>query len=251
MPDTMLMAIGGVAVADIAGADAISRVEAALARRRRLDVGFVNAHCVNVARRNAAYRAALAEFLLLPDGVGVDIAASVLYGRHFTENLNGTDFVPRLLAGLPGQRRIALVGAAPGIAERAAAGLSAVAPQHEVFAVADGYFGAQGRQEVLDRLAASRPDIVLVAMGVPAQEIFIRRHLTDSHGTVFIGVGALFDFLAGNVLRAPRAVRRLRLEWVWRLGLEPKRLFRRYVLGNPLFLKDVMLDRLRRGRRAT
>lgn len=239
------MAIAGIAIADVSGTDAIARVEAALAARRLMRLGFVNAHCVNVARRNAAYRAAIADFLLLPDGIGVDIGAKLLHGRAFAENLNGTDFIPQLVMALSRPAKIALLGAAPGIAERAAENFARVVPQHEVFAVSDGYFGTAGRAAVLDRLEALRPDMVLVAMGVPAQEIFIADHLDERHGTVFVAVGALLDFLAGNVPRAPRLARKLRAEWIWRLALEPKRLFRRYVVGNPVFLRDVLLDRLR------
>ena len=250
MPETTRMAIGELAVADISGSEAIARVEAALCGGPALKLAFVNAHCVNVARRDAAYRMALAEFLLLPDGIGVDIGASLLHGRRFRENLNGTDFIPRLVASLSRPCRIVLLGAAPGIAERAAAALSAQAPRHEIFAVADGYFSDAERDAVLDRLAAASPDIVLVAMGVPSQEMFIARHLDERHGRVFLGVGALFDFLAGNVARAPRIVRKLRLEWAFRLAIEPRRLFRRYVVGNPLFLKDILQDRLR-GRGGT
>ena len=239
------MALGGVAISDVAAREAIDRIEAALSARRLTRRGFVNAHCVNIARRNPAYREAIADFLLLPDGVGVDIGAKILHGRPFDENLNGTDFVPRLIAALSTPIKIALVGAAPGIAERAAENLARVVPQHEIVAVADGYFGTAGRAAVLDRLEALKPDIVLVAMGVPAQEIFIADHLDERHGTIFVAVGALFDFIAGNVPRAPRIARTLRAEWLWRLALEPKRLFRRYVGGNPLFLRDVMLDKLR------
>ncbi|MBO0661636.1 WecB/TagA/CpsF family glycosyltransferase [Jiella sp. MQZ9-1] len=246
-PDSVTIA--GLAIADITGAAAIAKVEHALSTRAPLKLGFVNAHCVNIARRDAAYRRALADFLLLPDGIGVDLGAKILRGEPFCENLNGTDFVPRLAAQLATPRRIALLGAAPGIAERAAAALSVLAPQHAIVAIGDGYFGEAGRPKVLATLASERPDIVLVAMGVPAQERFIADHLDTQHGTVFIAVGALFDFLAGNVQRAPQAIRRLRMEWAWRLGLEPKRLFRRYVLGNPQFLIEVGLDRLRPSRR--
>jgi exopolysaccharide biosynthesis WecB/TagA/CpsF family protein len=77
-------------------------------------------------------------------------------------------------------------------------------------------------------------------MGNPKQEFWIADRLSGRHGALAIGVGALFDFLAGEVKRAPEALRRLRLEWAWRLMLEPQRLFRRYVLGNPLFLLRVL-----------
>ena len=249
MPEMMKIGMGGLAIADMSGTQAIARVEVSLEHGRQMKLGFVNAHCVNIARRNATYRDALAGFLLLPDGVGVDIGAKILHGQRFSENLNGTDFIPRLVAALSGHRRIALVGAAPGVAERAAASLAAVAPNHDYVAIADGYFDDKGRRDILDRLVAERADIVLVALGVPAQEIFINRYLAERHGTVFIAVGALFDFLAGNVARAPRPIRKLRLEWIWRLALEPRRLFRRYLVGNPVFLKEIAVEKLGRWRR--
>ncbi|UIJ74205.1 WecB/TagA/CpsF family glycosyltransferase [Aurantimonas sp. HBX-1] len=241
--------LAGIAVADATGEAVIGVLDALLAAGHPTRLAFLNAHCVNLARRDAHYREALAQFLVLPDGVGIDIAGRVLHGAAFRENLNGTDFVPRLLAGLGGPLRVALVGGAPGVAERAAERLAASIPAHVYIPVSDGYFGAD-RAPVLASLAAERPDIVLVAMGVPAQELFIAEHLDARHGRLFVGVGALFDFLAGNVARAPRAVRALRLEWLWRLALEPGRLWRRYILGNPLFLLEILRDRLRRNRTA-
>ena len=89
-----------------------------------------------------------------------------------------------------------------------------------------------------------RPDILLVAMGVPRQEFWIAKNITSSHCTLPIAVGALLDFLSGSVPRAPAWMRRLRLEWVFRLIVEPGRLWRRYVLGNPVFLARVVRQKL-------
>lgn len=241
--------IAGIAVADATGDAVIAALRASLAAGLTVRLAFLNAHCVNLARRDDRYRTALGQFLVLPDGIGVDIAGRILNGAPFRENLNGTDFVPRLLAGLGGTLRVGLVGGAPGVAEAAAARLAAEIPAHVFLPIADGFFG-EDRAAVLSHLARERPDIVLVAMGVPAQEMFIAEHLDERHGHLFIGVGALLDFLAGTVARAPHLVRSARLEWLWRLGLEPGRLWRRYVLGNPLFLLDTVRDRLRRNRTA-
>ncbi|MCB8839597.1 WecB/TagA/CpsF family glycosyltransferase [Aurantimonas sp. VKM B-3413] len=237
-------AIAGIEVTDAAGTTVIADLAAALAAGRTTRLAFLNAHCVNVARNDPAYHAALRRFLVLPDGIGVDLAGRILHGRPFTENLNGTDFVPRLLAALaPYRLRVALIGAAPGVAERAAERLAVDIPGHTFLAVSDGYFGADHRPEVLKKLAAAKADIVIVALGVPGQERFIAEHLTPEHGRLFIGVGALLDFLAGEVQRAPRLVRAVRAEWVWRLSLEPARLWRRYILGNPIFLAAILRDR--------
>ena len=230
--------IAGVEVIDAKGGDVIQRLRAGLMGERMTRIAFLNAHCANVARRDEAYREAMAQCLVLPDGVGVDIGAKILYGAPFAENLNGTDFLPRFLIALEGCRR--------GIADRAVLSLAAIAPQHHYEAVSDGFFGEDGVSDVLSRLEEGRFDIVLVAMGVPLQERFIVDALDHRHGRLAFAVGALFDFLAGEVVRAPRAIRRLRLEWVWRLVLEPGRLWRRYVLGNPLFIAGMLKDRVLR-----
>ncbi|MCK5933008.1 MAG: WecB/TagA/CpsF family glycosyltransferase [Fulvimarina manganoxydans] len=245
-PLTQRRRIAGVDVIDAKGGDVVQRLRSALAGTKLTRVAFLNAHCANIARRDRAYREAMAQCLVLPDGVGVDIGAKILYGAPFSENLNGTDFLPRFLMALRTGRRVALVGGRPGIADRAVLSLAAIAPQHHYEAVSDGFFGEAGLPDVLSRLEEGRFDIVLVAMGVPLQERFIVEALDHRHGQVAFAVGALFDFLAGEVVRAPRAVRRLRLEWVWRLGLEPGRLWRRYILGNPLFIAGMLKDRLMR-----
>ncbi|KQT87913.1 WecB/TagA/CpsF family glycosyltransferase [Aurantimonas sp. Leaf443] len=248
--DGAFRAIAGVPIADARAADVVAHLEAMLEAGAVQRLAFLNAHCVNVARRDDAYRRVLTRFLVLPDGIGVDLGALILHGAPYTENLNGTDFVPRLLAEIAPGRRVALVGGRPGVAERAGLALRRLCPGHTIEAVSDGYFDAEARGALLARLAAFRADIVLVALGVPGQETFIDTWLDERHGRLFIGVGALFDFLAGEVPRAPALVRRLRLEWAFRLSMEPGRLFRRYVLGNPAFLLAVLRERraLWRGR---
>lgn len=248
-PSPDVLRIAGIQTANLTSKEAIERVARSLQAGTLLKLAFLNAHCVNVSRRDADYRERLSRFLVLPDGVGVDLAARLLYHTEFRENLNGTDFVPRLLGALPGPLTIALVGGAPGVARRAAARLSSDVPLHRFVAVSDGFFGADQRNAMLADLADAHADIVLVAMGVPVQEQFIDEHLSLRHARVAIGVGALFDFLAGNVSRAPRLVRDLRMEWAYRLALEPSRLWRRYVLGNPLFLLGILRDKTlsRRG----
>lgn len=244
-----LRAIGGVGVA------AVSRDEAVRVVCERLDAGiftriaFLNAHCVNLAYARPDYRASLADFMVLPDGVGIDLAARMLFGKAFPENLNGTDFVPFLLGRIERPLRVALIGAQEGVATRAAAKFAELAPRHTFLAVSNGYFREGPETEaVLAKLRAAKPDIVLVALGVPRQELFISHHLTGEEATVAIAVGALLDFMAGKVPRAPHPVRALRLEWVYRLALEPRRLWKRYILGNPRFLLHVIRETRARAR---
>jgi exopolysaccharide biosynthesis WecB/TagA/CpsF family protein len=87
--------------------------------------------------------------------------------------------------------------------------------------------------------------MLFIAKGVPDQELWISAHAAQLSAPVVLGVGALFDFYSGAIPRAPQYLRRLRLEWLYRLWCEPRRLFRRYVLGNPEFVTRAVLWRLR------
>ncbi|SFN23256.1 polymer biosynthesis protein, WecB/TagA/CpsF family [Thioclava dalianensis] len=200
-------------------------------------VYFLNAHCANLQNRDRAYAAALARAdALLPDGIGVDMAARMT-GTRLSENLNGTDFTPALLQEAAARGlSVFLFGASPGTAQAAAAKLSSDIPGLQIAGTRDGYEGAADSQAAIAEINASGADILLVAMGVPMQELWIDRHLDDLSPRLVLGVGALFDFLAGNVSRAPSLLRRARLEWVWRLAQEPRRLAKRYLLGNASFL---------------
>lgn len=240
------MNILGVDVANPSRGQAINTIRRAIERKRFTKVAFLNAHSANTAVTDPDFARMMAGFLVLPDGIGVDIAARQLYGQAFRENLNGTDFVPALLAAIDTPLTVGIVGAIRANGEKAAAGLTESMPQHRFVYLNDGYLKAMDEPEVLARIKALRPDILLIAMGVPRQEKWIEQHLDKSHCTVAIAVGALLDFLSGAVRRAPLPVRRLRLEWMYRLMLEPGRLWRRYVLGNPLFLLRVMRQKLRR-----
>jgi exopolysaccharide biosynthesis WecB/TagA/CpsF family protein len=239
-----LKSIFGVAVSDLSRDEAIGRLLQAVQYRQPMKIAFCNAHTANLAWNDPAIRALLADFTVFADGVGVDIAARLLHGHSFAANLNGTDFVPALLVAEARPLRIALFGAKPGVADRAAAVLADIAPQHRITAVMHGYAGETETEAFLRELHANPVDILLVAMGNPHQEQWIARNITGDHATLALGVGALFDFLAGEVPRAPLWTRQMRLEWLYRLAQEPSRLFARYVLGNPLFLLRVALVKL-------
>lgn len=239
----------GVEVRDVTRAAALAALHADIASGTHRRIAFLNAHGANLAASDPAFRAVLERCIVLPDGIGVDIAAWVLHGRRFLANLNGTDFVPALLAAAPAPLKVGLYGAKPGIAERAAVGLAALDARHDYRAMAHGYVGADAQRALLAALSEWKPDILLVALGAPGQETWIARHITQHHCTLAIGVGALFDFASGMVPRAPAWVRRLRMEWVHRLAREPGRLWRRYLLGNPVFL--VRLLRRKAGFGAT
>ncbi|TDH39414.1 glycosyltransferase [Pseudohoeflea suaedae] len=212
-------------------------------------VNFLNANNANIAYGNAGYREALAASdMLLPDGIGMDIAAKAIAGEAFPANLNGTDFIPALLLHIDRPLRVALIGGSAAAVEQAAINFKKLAPWHEFRAISDGYFGEEGSERVKQDLAAFAPDFTLVAMGSPLQELWIKSNIGPEHGRLVMGVGALFDFVSGQVRRAPQWVRDLRFEWVFRLLVEPGRLWHRYIVGNPLFIYRVFRYRLTHDR---
>lgn len=218
--------------------------DASCGRRRR--VFFVNAHCANVAYRDDGYDALLrAEPAVYADGIGMRIASRIA-GLPLDHNVNGTDLFDELcLAASAAGISIALLGAKPGTTDRCVAVLAERYPDLKVAWHAHGYLTEEQEADALESLNASGAGLLFVAKGVPMQEHWINEHDGQLVTPVVLGVGALLDFVAGNVSRAPEAVRALSLEWAWRLAQEPKRMFERYVMGNPLFLLRVLRARLR------
>ena len=234
----------GVPVVAAGWNEALDFVADHVERGEFLRLGWLNANNANVMHDRPDYRAALQQFVILPDGVGVDIASLILHGRSFPANLNGTDLTPAILQRIAMPMRVALMGSRLPVAETAAGSFRELAPQHDYRVIVDGFFKPEEQDRVLEAIADYRPHMLLVAMGVPRQELFIANALTPQHCTVAIAVGALFDLHTGVVPRASPLMRRLRLEWLSRLIAEPRRLWRRYVIGNPLFLWRVLVARL-------
>lgn len=235
----------GVPFTDLLFDEAVERVGEMLATPGAKQVVLANAHTLNLAHADTAYRQVLCDAtLVLRDGVGIELA-SLLLGRRLRHNFVGTDFVPRCLQALAAARpTVLLFGARPGVAARAGRLLEEHCHGIRVVAALDGYGDAP---TAIARIRGLRPDIVLVALGNPRQEHWIAAHLHELECRVAIGVGALFDYLSGEVRRAPGWVLALRCEWIFRMVMEPKRLARRYLVGNPLFLWHFVRSLLARG----
>ncbi|QRE72759.1 WecB/TagA/CpsF family glycosyltransferase [Methylobacterium aquaticum] len=234
----------GVSISDLTRDEVFSRLRDALDRRTQLCLGFCNANMLLKALGLPAYAAALRSFLLVSDGLGIDLCSGLFRGRSFRQNLNGTDLIPAFLATETAPRTLYLLGAKPGIAEAAARNLALLHPQHRVVGVRDGYFAPAETGAVIAAINAASPDILLVALGNPGQEMFIAEHAPRIDARVLMGVGALLDYTAGASVRAPAAWRLLRLEWVFRLLREPRRLGRRYTVDIVVFLVTILRLRL-------
>ena len=176
---------------------------------------------------------------MFADGIGIRIGAG-LNGQLVKDNVNGTDMFPRLCQRLAEQGvGVYLLGGREGVAEQAALRMQQRFPELIISGHQHGYFDANNTQAVIDDINASGAAVLLVAMGAPAQELWIEQYADQLAPSVNIGVGGLFDFYSGRISRAPLWLRQIGMEWIWRLSQEPARMWRRYVLGNPVFLARV------------
>jgi alpha-1,3-mannosyltransferase len=221
-------------------AEAVDKIDTEYATRKPAMVAFANANALNVAAIDDKFRSVLQRCLVMNDGIGVDAASRILFGARFPQNLNGTDFTPNYFRNTKNNYRIFFLGSSSGIAERAASRLIAMCGRHSIAGCQNGYGRAGDNAGIVAKIVASEADVVLVAMGNPAQEMWLADNLEATGCRLGFAVGALFDFLSGDVPRAPSWVRSVRLEWVYRLLREPGRLWRRYVVGNPIFLLRVL-----------
>ena len=220
-----------------------------LVRRRGGVVLNVNAHCLNLCYRDPALRRFFgAADLVFCDGAGVRLAARLLGGR-LPERITYADWLPRLAAFAERENlSLFFLGAGPGVAENAARKLRDTHPTLKMVGVRHGFFdreaGGPGNEAVLAEINKASPDVLLLGLGMPLQE----RWLMENRRRLDVGAaltgGAVFDYASGGLRRGPRLLTDNGLEWLARLLVEPRRLWRRYLLGNPLFLLRVLRQRL-------
>ena len=221
-------------------AEAVERIDAEYDAQNPTIVAFANANTLNVAAIDDRFRGILKRCLVVNDGIGIDAASRILFGSRFPQNLNGTDFTPNYFRQTRNSYRIFFLGSSSGVAERAATRLMAMCGRHQIAGCQNGYSRTGDDPRITARIRQSGADVVLVAMGNPAQELWLAENLDATGCRLGFGVGALFDFLSGDIARAPMWVRSARLEWCYRLWREPGRLWRRYIVGNPIFLLRVL-----------
>lgn len=226
----------GLPIRSLAPDRCVAELDRCVEEEAPVRLGFVNIYTAYLISNDPAYQEALQRLVLLNDGVGLDLVNMILHGRRFAHNLNGTDFVPLYLRSTRHSYRVFLLGAKPGIAEAALHVLRKLAPQHDYVGARHGYFTPEENEGILERISAAKADLVIVALGNPGQEQWIASNMERTGARLAIGVGALFDFLTGTIPRAPLWMRNARLEWLYRMMQEPKRLAMRYCVYAPTVL---------------
>jgi len=234
----------GVPVHRLTFAQALERLATMIALEAQGYVVTANPEIIMRARRDPDYlRILRGAAMVWPDGIGVLWAARLL-GHAIPERVTGSDGVPRIAERAAREGwRLYFLGAAPGVAARAAIRLQSRYPGLQVVGAEAGDPGPAYDECVRAHINSVKPDIVLVAYGAPKQERWIARNLPHVRTHVAIGVGGAFDFITGVQRRAPKVVRQVGLEWLWRLALEPRRWRRQMAL--PQFAWLVLKQRWR------
>jgi N-acetylglucosaminyldiphosphoundecaprenol N-acetyl-beta-D-mannosaminyltransferase len=195
-------------------------------------------------------RACVAGDLILADGMPV-VWTSWLTAHPFPERVTGVDLMTRLLeAGSKHGLRAYFLGARPEVVAKLVALCAERYPGLIVAGYRDGYFKASDHDAIADRIRASSPDLLFVGMPSPFKEVWCERYRDRLDVPVIMGVGGSFDVLSGYVRRAPRALQRVGLEWLWRLSMEPRKMWKRYLVTNSIFLslagRELLAQWLRR-----
>lgn len=236
-PTPPTLRLFGVEIANTTMDETLDWMAERISKAKPSFVAFMNPDCLNIVYRHAEYRKALTHAArILPDGIGIKLACRIL-GISLKANVNGTDLFPRLCERAAREGfSLFLLGAKPGVAEAVAENLRGLYPQLAIAGIRDGYFDPQETEKIIADINASGADILLAAFGAPKQELWLAEQHDRLSPPLRLGVGGLFDFYSGRIPRAPLWMREIGMEWSWRLWQEPGRMWRRYVIGNPLFL---------------
>jgi N-acetylglucosaminyldiphosphoundecaprenol N-acetyl-beta-D-mannosaminyltransferase len=219
----------------------LGRVAAFIDADTRATIAYANVHVLNTAQGDTALRAFLNGVDVCYCDCGGVVLGARLLGHDLPGRMTGADWIWDLARVAEGRWRIFWLGGEPGVTEAAAAVLKAKHPGLEI--VGDHGFH-EDYAPVVARINTLRPHIVLVGMGTPTQERWVAKHRADLDVPVVWALGATADFISGKVSRGPKWLHQNQ-EWLARLVTEPRRLWRRYLVGNSVFLARVLRQRVR------
>lgn len=236
----------GVPVHTVTLDELLERVAAVIRCEGRAQVMYANVHTLNVAFADEGLRRILCGAdLVYCDGAGVRWGARLL-GHELPARMTGADWIHELSEACQGWGYwLYFLGGEPGVARLAGEKLCRLYPRLRIAGTHHGYFHARGKENeaVVAEINTVGPQILFVGLGTPLQERWIARNFDRLQVPVVWAVGALMDFVSGRVPRAPGWMTDSGLEWLGRLMVEPGRLWKRYVIGNPLFVWRVLRQR--------
>ncbi len=210
----------------------------------------INVYGLNLARRSPWLKKFYNQAnLIICDGIGPIIGARIL-GQYIPERITYMDWIWELAALAESQNfTMYFLGGKPGIAEKAANYLQNRFPKLKVVGCHHGYFNKEKdsieNAAIVKEINVIRPNLLLVGFGMPRQEQWLLENWSLIDADVALGPGAMFDYLAGDLKRSPKWMTDNGLEWLGRFLIEPRRLWKRYILGNPIFLWHVVLQKFK------
>src|SRR3972149_1639832 len=222
----------------------LQRLEIFINSGGKFRIMYFNINSANIAKNDDEYKEILnSADLVYCDGFGIAIGAKLL-GNPPLFRMTGADWIYDLCS-FCGEKYFSLyfLGGEPGVSKKAKEKLLKYYPNLKISGTFHGYFNEEEAYRVLEEINFNSPDILLVGMGTPKQEKWINRNFDRINVPVIWSVGALFDFVSGKIPRGPRWMVGNGFEWFFRLVVEPRRLWRRYILGNPIFFFRILIQR--------
>lgn len=232
---------------DVLGvSETIALVEKYVIQKEPLHLIGVNADKLNEMLRNEQLRRIVNGCgVINADGASV-ILASRFLNKDLPERVAGIDLMQSLVS-LSEEKgyRIYLLGAKPEVVEKTAIVLQEKHPALKIVGIQNGYFGKEEWPDISNKIRTAQPDFVFVGITSPLKEYLVEYLQSEGHQCVFMGVGGSFDVISGNIRRAPQWVRKMNMEWCYRMLQEPRRLGKRYIVGNWKFVASVVKEKVR------
>ena len=209
-----------------------------------------NVYSFNTAYEETWYREFFqnADYVRL-DGAGLRLGAKIL-GYDTPNRMTWADFAWELAEICEAENfSVFLLGARPGVANKAADELRNKYPNLRFAGIQHGYFNKDKKSDenkaVIDAINIAKPDILIIGFGMPLQEMWLKENWVNLDVKVTFTGGAVFDYISGDLQRAPQWMTEYGMEWLGRLLIEPRRLWRRYIIGNPVFLWRVLKQKIK------
>lgn len=204
---------------------------------------YVNAHCLNVAAKDTYYKRILQDASLIYSGGLGPVLASRILGQPLPERAPTPDFIDEVFSAAQNKKwSVYLLGTKEESLRLFINRLKQKFPSLDICGSHHGYFSKDEENRIISEINLLKPTILIVGMGTPKQEKWVDDNLQRIDTKAFWAVGALFDVMAGVLPRAPKWMQAIGLEWLFRFFQEPKRLWRRYLIGNVVFILRVLLS---------
>lgn len=235
----------GVNIDNITLEELIQKVDERLELGKKLKIMYVNIHVMNIAFIDNSFKEILnRQDIIYCDGFGVKVGAFLL-GEKIKERMTGADWIYNVINYCNDKNRsIFILGGKEGVAERASNILKRDYPNLKIVGIQNGYFSKEENLSIIEKINKTDAQILFVGMGSPIQERWVDENHNYLNTKIIWCVGALFDFVAGEQKRGPKYLTDYGFEWLTRFYYDPKRLWKRYLIGNPLFFYRIFKEKL-------